>query len=188
MEKNKIRRYPISGSRRLSNFIWTIIVFFGSIGFIFIGFCSYSDNVSQKKLLLITENIQFYPQGLTMIFYGLLGFFLSFYLVLTIFWSLGSGFNEFNKKDNYIRMFRWGFPGKNRRVNFYYSISDILGIRVEFQPIKRFGSQSKIFLQIKNKKEISLTDFAEPLTFEQLEKQAYKLAKFLKVSLTFNNN
>nr|YP_010447261.1 photosystem I assembly factor II [Halimeda opuntia]UTN43181.1 photosystem I assembly factor II [Halimeda opuntia] len=168
---NEIRRYSICGSRRLSNLLWTIILFFGSIGFLFTGFASYFYG---------TSNIQFFPQGLVMVFYGFLGFFLSIYLGFTLFWGLGSGFNEFNKKNSYVRIFRWGFPGKNRRMNLYYPWEDILGIRVQYQQ-----GQYILFLQIRGKKEIPLTNIGEPLSFEQIEKQASALAKFLQVSITF---
>lgn len=116
-----------------------------------------------------------------MIFYGFLGFFLSIYLGLTFFWGLGSGFNEFNKRDAYVRIFRWGFPGRYRRMNLYYSWEDILGIRVVFQPGQPMAG--KLFLQIRGRKEIPLTHIGEPITFEEIEKQASALAKFLKVSL-----
>nr|YP_009519688.1 photosystem I assembly protein Ycf4 [Udotea flabellum]AYC65664.1 photosystem I assembly protein Ycf4 [Udotea flabellum] len=169
---NEIKRYSISGSRRLSNFLWTIILFLGSSGFLFTGFLCYFNKST------FGANIQFFPQGLIMIFYGFLGFFLSIYLGLTIFWGLGSGFNEFNKRDAYVRIFRWGFPGKNRRMDFYYAWEDILGLRVE-----NLNSQYILFLQIRGKKEIPLTYIGDLLTFEEIEKQASSLAKFLQVSL-----
>lgn len=174
-----LRRYPISGARRFSNFMWTFILFAGSAGFLFIGFSSY---FKTKAPFIHYENIQFFPQGLVMIFYGSLGFFLSLYLGLTLFWSLGSGFNEFNKRDAYVRIFRWGFPGRYRRMDFYYSWEDIRGLRVEFQ---QGLSEAKfiLFLQIRGQKEIPLTYIGEPLTFEEIEKQASALAQFLQVSL-----
>ena len=67
-------------------------------------------------------------------------------------------------------------------MNLYYSWEDILGIRVAFQ--QGFNSQYVLFLQIRGKKEIPLTHIGEPLTFEEIEKQASALAKFLKVSLS----
>lgn len=177
--ENEIRRYSISGARRLSNFWWTLILFFGSCGFLLIGFSCY---INQPILpFLHYENIQFFPQGFIMIFYGFLGFFLSIYLGLTFFWGLGSGFNEFNKRDAYVRIFRWGFPGRYRRMNLYYSWEDILGIRVVFQPGQPMAG--KLFLQIRGRKEIPLTHIGEPITLEEIEKQASALAKFLKVSL-----
>jgi hypothetical protein len=33
----------------------------------------------------------------------------SFYLGLTILWSVGEGFNEFDKQQGIVRIFRWGF-------------------------------------------------------------------------------
>nr|YP_009519116.1 photosystem I assembly protein Ycf4 [Callipsygma wilsonis]AYC65013.1 photosystem I assembly protein Ycf4 [Callipsygma wilsonis] len=161
---NKIQRYPISGAWCLNNFFWTIVLFFGSSGFLVTGFLCYFN---------ISNNIQFFPQGFVMIFYGFLGLFSSFYLSLIVFWGLGSGFNEFNKQDSYIRIFRWGFPGKNRKVNLYYSWEDILGLSVK----------NGIFLRIRGKKEVPLTK--DILTFEEMEKQASALAKFLQVSLNF---
>ena len=178
--ENEIRRYSISGARRLSNFWWTFILFFGSCGFLITGFSCYLNRPIVP--FLNYENIQFFPQGFIMIFYGFLGFFLSLYLGLTFFWGLGSGFNEFNKRDAYVRIFRWGFPGKFRRMNLYYPWEDILGIRVTFQ--QGWNSQYVLFLQIRGKKEIPLTHIGEPLTFEEIEKQASALAKFLKVSLS----
>nr|YP_009519129.1 photosystem I assembly protein Ycf4 [Caulerpa verticillata]AYC65112.1 photosystem I assembly protein Ycf4 [Caulerpa verticillata] len=176
-QNNLIRRYPISGARCFSNFLWTFIIFCGSMGFLLIGFGSYFKNS-------ISENIQFFPQGLVMVFYGLLGLFLSAFLSLTLFWNLGSGFNEFNKSQGYVRVFRWGYPGENRRVNFYYSWQDILGVRVQFQQANAFGTQSRIFLQVRGQKEIPITNIGE--SFEQVETQASKLAKFLQVSLNIN--
>lgn len=180
-KKGLLRRYPISGARRFSNFLWTFILFTGSTGFLFIGFSSYLTAAGPLFPFIHYENIQFFPQGLVMIFYGFLGFFLSLYLGLTLFWSLGSGFNEFNKRDAYVRIFRWGFPGRYRRMDFYYSWEDIRGLRVEFQ--QGLGAQCILFLQIRGQKEIPLTYIGEPLTFEEIEKQASALAQFLQVSL-----
>jgi hypothetical protein len=52
-----------------------------------------------------------------MCFYGSLGFLLSIYWWFLIFWNVGGGFNEFNKKEGFIRIFRWGYPGKNRKID-----------------------------------------------------------------------
>ena len=87
---------------------------------------------------------------------------------------------------SYVRIFRWGFPGQYRRMNLYYSWEDILGIRVVFQ--QGFNAQYILFLQIRGKKEIPLTHIGEPITFEEIEKQASALAKFLKVSLNIQTS
>nr|AYC64749.1 photosystem I assembly protein Ycf4 [Boodleopsis sp. FL1161] len=181
---NNIRRYSISGARSVSNFLWICFIFFGSCGFLITGLSSYLNK--SIFFFFYYDTIQFFPQGLTMTFYGILGFFLSLYLILTFYWSLGSGFNEFNKQKSYVRIFRWGFPGKNRRLNLYYAWEDILGIRVEFQ--HGFNSQYRLFLQIRSKKEIPLTNIGTILTFEEIEKQASALAKFLQVGLTIKKS
>ena len=116
-----------------------------------------------------------------MCFYGLLGIIFSIYLWLTIFWSVGSGFNEFDDDQQKVRIFRWGFPGKNRRINLYYNFNEIEGIKVEVK--QGLNPKRNIYLQIRGKREIPLTRIGQPLTYEQIEKKAADLAKFLKVSL-----
>ena len=93
----------------------------------------------------------------------------------------GEGFNEFNKKDGIVRIFRWGFPGKNRRIDLFYLIRDINAIKVEFK--QGFNPRRTISLSIKNKRNIPLTRIGQPLTVQEIEKQASELAKFLQVSL-----
>jgi hypothetical protein len=63
----------------------------------------------------------------------ILGLLFSFYLGLTILWSVGEGFNEFDKQQGIVRIFRWGFPGNNRRIDISYSIDDVKAIRVELK-------------------------------------------------------
>nr|AYC64546.1 photosystem I assembly protein Ycf4 [Pseudoderbesia arbuscula] len=179
MNNNKwIRRYKIIGARRFSNYWWASIICIGSFCFLFTGLASYL-NIS--IFIFKSENIQFFPQGLVMSFYGLLGVIFSVYLWLTIFWSIGSGFNEFDHLKQKVRIFRWGFPGKNRRINLYYDFTEVEGIRVEVQ--QGLNPKRNIYLQIRGKREIPLTRIGQPLTYEQIEKKAADLAKFLKVSL-----
>lgn len=232
------------------------------------------------------STILFFPQGLVMCFYGVLGLFLSFYLWFTIFLNIGAGFNEIcinssetnqkkfvkfnegkgnsiNKKkdlpnkssicrinslknqsssgsmlnktqvkkfqknssqknsiyfetddikraDNFvitnclggkapspitdnvskttkvggqIKIFRWGFPGKNRQINLQYSIDQVSAIKLEF--LQGLNSKRTISLKLSDQREILLTGSpqGEWETFEQLEKQASDLAKYLKVNL-----
>jgi len=178
-QSNLIQRYIIVGSRRFSNYWWTISIFLGAVGFLITGISSYL----KFNILPFVEskNIQFFPQGLVMCFYGLFGLIFSFFLGLTLFWNVGEGFNEFNKKDGIVRIFRWGFPGKNRRIDLFYLIRDINAIKVEFK--QGFNPRRTISLSIKNKRNIPLTRIGQPLTVQEIEKQASELAKFLQVSL-----
>lgn len=178
-KSNLVRRYTIVGSRRFSNYWWTIIIFLGASGFLLTGISSFF----QFDIFgfISSKNIQFFPQGLVMCFYGTFGLIFSFFLACSVFWNVGGGFNEFNKKDGIIRIFRWGFPGKNRRIDLFYRVNDIDAIKVEFK--QGFNPRRTISLCVKGKRDIPLTRIGEPLTLQEIEKQAAELAKFLQVSL-----
>lgn len=203
-QENFIRRYFIVGERRFSNYWWATVFFIGSFGFLFTGISSYiQSTIDASTAELSTQpfqsfsfflsklpvfenfqsnrNINFFPQGLLMCFYGSLGFLLSIYWWFLIFWNVGGGFNEFNKKENLIRIFRWGYPGKNRKIDLYYTLKDVESIRVEIQ--QGLDSQRTIFLKFKGNREIPITGIGQPLTLQEIEKQASELANFLQVSL-----
>jgi hypothetical protein len=177
--QNLIRRYMILGERRTSNYVWAFIIFLGSCGFLLTGISSY--NEFDIVPFLKGKDVSFFPQGLLMSFYGSLGFLLSFYWWFNIFWNVGGGFNEFNKKEGLIRIFRWGYPGKNRRIDLSYSLKEVEAIKVELK--QGLDPQRTIYLKLKGKREIPLTGIGEPLTLKEIEKQASELANFLQVSL-----
>nr|YP_009106372.1 hypothetical chloroplast RF4 [Fusochloris perforata]AIT95222.1 hypothetical chloroplast RF4 [Fusochloris perforata] len=174
-----IRRYIVMGSRRFSNYWWASVIFLGASGFLLTGLSSYFG--FNLLPFIKAENITFFPQGLVMCFYGTLGFLFSCYLWLTLFWSVGGGFNEFNKKEGSVRIFRWGFPGKNRRIDLSYSIKDIEAIKVEIKD--GINPRRTISIRVRGKRDIPLTRIGQPLTLEEIETQAAELAKFLQVSL-----
>jgi len=185
-----IRRYIIIGERRLSNYWWAFTLLLGSFGFLLSGFSIYAqnsrvlpDNIYSflPDFFLTLNNVSFFPQGLLMSFYGCLGVLLSFYWWFLIFWNVGGGFNEFNKKEDFIRIFRWGYPGKNRRIDLIYNLKDVEAIKVTLK--QGLDSQRTIYLKLKGKREIPLTGIGEPLTLKEIEKQASELANFLQVSL-----
>ena len=189
--ENLIRRYLIVGELRFSNYWWATIVLLGALGFLSTGILSYW-NLKTGNLSTLTEisqtsiktsEISFFPQGLLMCFYGSLGLLLSIYWWFLIFWNVGGGFNEFNKKDGFVRIFRWGYPGQNRKIDLYYTLKDIEAIRVELKQGGFTDSQRTIYLKLKGKKEIPLTGIGDPLTIQEIEKQASELANFLQVSL-----
>nr|WCO87394.1 photosystem I assembly protein ycf4 [Chlorococcum sp. KSF0227] len=187
--QNLIRRYVILGERRTSNYLWAFVVFLGSCGFLLTGLSSYyqfnlissSPEGGIFSLLPTVKELSFFPQGLLMCFYGSLGFLLSLYWGFNIFWNVGGGFNEFNKKEAKIRIFRWGYPGKNRRIDLSYFLKDVEAIKVELK--QGLDPQRTIYLKLKGKREIPLTGIGEPLTLKEIEKQASELANFLQVSV-----
>jgi hypothetical protein len=174
-----IFRYSIPGARRWSNYIWAIVLFLGGSGFLLTGISAYV----QSQFLPWSNNIsiQFFPQGLVMCFYGFLGILLSLYIWLIILWDLGEGFNEFNFETQSIRIFRWGFPGKNRRIDFQYPMNDVQSIRVEIQ--EGLNPKRLIYLKLRGNREIPLTRAGQPISIQELENQAADLAKLLKVPL-----
>lgn len=174
-----IRRYPVIGSRRLSNFFWAGTLGIGGLYFLLTGLSSYFG--SALLPFLHFDTIIFFPQGIVMCFYGSLSIFLSLYLCLTIFWQVGGGFNEFNKKTGTFRVFRWGFPGKNRRIDFSYSLDEIEAVRIDI--VDGLNPKRTIYIRLKEKREIPLTRVGQPIPLENLEREASDLAMFLKVSL-----
>lgn len=174
-----IVRYEVAGARRTSNFIWGIILSLGGSAFLLTGLSSYF-NTSLIPFVSFST-IQFFPQGLVMCFYGTLGIFLGAYIGLILLWNLGQGFNEFNLETRQVRIFRWGFPGKNRRIDLQYPMDDIQSIRVEIQ--EGLNPKRIIYLRLRGNREIPLTRAGQPISIQELENQAAELAKLLQVSL-----
>jgi hypothetical protein len=179
--QNLIRRYMIIGERRISNYWWAIVISLGAFGFLVTGVISYIASANGENSFFQNETVPFFPQGLLMSFYGSLGVLLSLYWWFLIFWNVGGGFNEFNKKDGFIRIFRWGYPGKNRKIDLSYSLKDVEAIKVELK--QGLDPQRTIYLRLKGNREIPLTGVGQPLTLKDIEKQASELANFLQVSL-----
>jgi hypothetical protein len=101
--------------------------------------------------------------------------------LLIILWDLGQGFNEFNLETKQVRIFRWGFPGKNRRIDLQYPIQDIQSIRVEIK--EGLNPKRIIYLRLRGNREIPLTRAGQPISIQEIEMQAAELAKLLQVSL-----
>ena len=184
------RRYLITGAQRVSNYWWASIISLGGISFLLTGFASFL----QTNLFVFNQSksITFFPQGLIMCFYGSLGLLFGVYLWCTIFWRVGDGFNEFNKNEvvpdsaklsnaSVVRIFRWGLPGKNRRIDFTYKMQDVEGVRVELK--EGVNPKRVISLKVKGKGNIPLTRIGQPISLENIESEASELAQFLKVSL-----
>ena len=89
--QNEIRRDEIIGSRRFSNYFWSVVLFLGGIGFLLAGISSYL----KINLLPFTNSTElvFIPQGLVMMFYGTLSFGISVYIITTVLLDIGGGYN-----------------------------------------------------------------------------------------------
>jgi hypothetical protein len=116
-----------------------------------------------------------------MTFYGTLAIVLSIYIFLTIFWDIGGGYNEFNKKENLIKIIRKSFPGKNEKILIVYPLSNIKSVKLVIS--EGFNGKRQIVLCTKDQKEIPISPIEEPLGLTELEEKAYLLASFLEVKL-----
>ena len=177
--KTLVLHQSILGSRRFSNYWWATVVSLGGTGFLLGSLSSYF----HAKLLPFTDTtgLIFYPQGLALGFYGVAGLLLGLYLWLLISWDVGGGYNEFNKESGQVRIFRWGLPGKNRRVEFTGSLEDVQAIRVELR--EGLNPRRCIYLRLKGRGDIPLTRVGQPLPLSEIENQAAQLARFLEVPL-----
>lgn len=174
-----VLRQSILGSRRFSNYWWAAIVTLGATGFLLAGISSYL----RINLLPFSDATQliFLPQGIALSFYGVAGVLLATYLWLVITWDVGGGYNEFSQKSGDITIFRWGYPGKNRKIELKCKTTDIQSVRVEIKD--GLNPKRAIYLRVKGKRDIPLTRVGVPMSLTELENQGAELAKFLQVPL-----
>ena len=177
--QNEIRQDKIVGSRRFSNYFWSFFLFLGGIGFLLAGLSSYF-KINFLPFANPTELV-FIPQGLIMMFYGTLSFGISIYIILTIFLDIGSGYNEYNKIENLVKIVRKGFPGKNREILLTYSLSNVRAIGIKIT--EGLNPTRSIYLCLKDERKIPLTPVQEPTSISNLEEEAASLAKFLDLKL-----
>lgn len=176
---NLLKRDIVMGSRRFSNYFWTIILFLGGLGFLIAGISSYFQN--NLLIFINTKDLSFLPQGLVMTFYGVIGISLSFYIALTIFWDIGGGYNEFDKENQLVRIVRRGFPGKNRKILLVYQFKNLKSIKLNIQD--GLNPKRIIYLCTTDQREIPLTPVEQPRPLEILENEASELARFLNITL-----
>nr|YP_010145561.1 photosystem I assembly protein Ycf4 [Coniogramme intermedia]QQO79464.1 photosystem I assembly protein Ycf4 [Coniogramme intermedia] len=169
----------IRGSRTFANLCRAFILVCGATGFLLVGFssCIGEDLIPR----LSSKQIAFIPQGLVMCFYGIAGLFLGLYLWCTAFRNVGGGYNYFDKREGISSIFRWGFPGENRRICIQLVLKDIEAVGLENQ--EGFLSSRILYLKMRGRRSIPLTRIGENLTPEDMEEKAAELARFLRVSI-----
>lgn len=176
---DRLIRQPILGSRRFSNYWWATVVSIGGIGFLLAGLSSYL----HQNLLPFGDATQlvFVPQGLAIGFYGVAGSLLAFYLWFAIVLDIGGGYNEFNQETGFVKIFRRGFPGKNRQIEISCRTEDVQAIRVEIK--EGLNPRRSLYLRVKGRRDIPLTQVGQPMSLTDLENQGAQLARFLGVPL-----
>ncbi|MBF2037233.1 MAG: photosystem I assembly protein Ycf4 [Leptolyngbyaceae cyanobacterium T60_A2020_046] len=176
---DKVLKRTVLGARRLSNYWWATVVSIGATGFLLAGLSSYF----HRDLLPFADPAQlvFVPQGIAMTFYGVAGIVLATYLWLIVLWDVGGGFNEFNKEEDRVKIFRSGFPGKNRKIELEYPLQDVLAVRVDIRD--GLNPKRTLYLRLKGRQDLPLTRVGQPIALSELENQGATLARFLQVPL-----
>ena len=169
----------VLGSRRFSNYWWATIISTGATGFLLAALSSYF-RVNLLPFANPTELV-FVPQGVAMGFYGVAGLLLALYLWLVTILDVGGGYNEFNQETGSIKIFRWGFLGKNRRIEISCRTQDVQAVRVDIK--EGLNPRRALYLRVKGRRDIPITRVGQPLSLSELENQGAGLARFLGVPL-----
>jgi hypothetical protein len=176
---NEIIKDKIAGARSISNIIITLILLVAGSGFFLAGLSSYL----HVNLLIVTDtsDIAFVPQGVALLFYGTGAIGIAVYLILTIFWNVGSGYNEFSKLDELVRIVRLGFPGRNRTIFLSYEFKNVKNLKLLLK--QGLNPRCNILLVLKDRREIPLFPPQTLLNPSDTEKKAINLSNFLNVPL-----
>lgn len=124
IKNDKILKETIKESDKTIKWIFNIVILLGATGFLTTGISSYLKyNIIP---FLHAEQIIFFPQGITMCFYGICGIIVSINQIRILSYKIGEGFNEFNKEKQIMQIYRKGFWGENSDINITYSLTDIV--------------------------------------------------------------
>lgn len=114
----------ISESNQIVKYILNFIILLGSSGFLIVGISSYFK--TNTIYFLKSEDIIFFPQGITMCLYGTAGLIVSLNQFRIAISRVGEGYNKFDKREGIMEIFRKGFNGKESDINITYPITDIV--------------------------------------------------------------
>ncbi|MFQ4139043.1 photosystem I assembly protein Ycf4 [Nodosilinea sp. PGN35] len=169
----------VLGARRLSNIFWAIVLTLGGLGFALAGASSYL----KKNLLPFADPTQlvFIPQGIAMGFYGVVAIGLATFLWVVIGLNVGGGYNSFDKESNRLKIVRYGFWGKNRRIEIDHPLEEATAVRVAIK--EGLNPKRVLYLRLKGRPDIPLTRVGQPIPLADLENQGAELARFLQVPL-----
>jgi hypothetical protein len=172
-------RYSVVGSRRSSVYFWAIALSGGGLGFSLAGLSSYL----HFNLIPFSDpaSLLFVPQGITMLIYGTLGTLAGLYQWLTLYWNVGGGYNEFDRRTAKVTIYREGFPGKSREVKLVYDFADIQSVKVVLK--EGLNPKRAIYLRVKGRGDVPLTAVGQPLPLAAVENQGAEIARFLNVIL-----
>jgi hypothetical protein len=179
IEENSTVKSYFNGSRRLNNIFWAVTVSLGGFGFFLTGLSSFFN----ARLLPFADSneISFIPQGIVLLFYGTVGLILGIFLTLTVWWNVGSGYNEYNRNKQEVKIYRKGFPGKNRELTFVFPFNQIKSIKMRIK--EGLNPKRQLILCLTDSREIPLTGIEQPIALNKIEDEAIRIAKYLNVFL-----
>jgi hypothetical protein len=178
-KSNSIIKFYFTGSRCVSNISWALSIIFGGFGFFLEGVASFFE-VNYLIFPHSTE-FQFLPQGIVLLFYGTVGSILGIFLILNIWWNVGSGYNEYNREIQQIKLYRRRFPGKTQELILNFSFEEVKSIKLKIK--EGIASKRQLLLCLKDSREIPLTGIEQPTGVNKLEDEAILIATYLNVSL-----
>ena len=178
-KQNSVLKTNIAGSRQFSNVFWALTVSLGGMGFFLTGLSSFFN----KNLLLFSDSteIAFIPQGIVLLFYGTVGSILGLFLLLTIWWNVGFGYNEYDRFSQKVTIYRKGFPGKTQELTFTFEFNEIKSIKMRIKD--GLNPKRQLLLCLTDNREIPLTGIEQPTALNKIESEAITLAKYLNVFL-----
>ena len=176
-ETEQALRFEVIGCRRLSTYLTAAALTIGGVGFFLASISSYT----KSNVLPFTDatKLLFFPQGIVMGFYGVLGSLFALYYWLTVVWNVGSGYNEFNRRTQKVTIYRNGFPGKNREIELVYPYKSIQGVRVVLK--EGLNPRRLLYLKVKGKNDIRLSGVGQPPALAVVEDQAAAIARFMDI-------
>jgi hypothetical protein len=120
-KNQRILREEIYEKNKLIKWIYNIIILTGGCGFLIVGISSYI----QYNIIhfLNSDQIVFFPQGITMSFYGICAIIISINQIRITLNKIGEGYNEFNKDIGLMKIYR---KGEKTDINITYPLTDIV--------------------------------------------------------------
>lgn len=110
---------------KIIKYILNYTILFGALGFLIVGISSYINY--NLVPFLKADDIIFFPQGLTMCFYGTCGTLIGINQLQILTSSIGEGYNEFNKERGIMNIYRKG-KSLNSDINITYPLTDIVRV------------------------------------------------------------
>ena len=80
-----------------------------------------------------------------------------------------------------VKLYRKGFPGQNRDLNFVFSFEDVKSIKMRIKD--GLNPKRQLLLCLTDNREIPLTGIEQPVALNKIEDEAITIAKYLNVFL-----